>query len=220
MPFAGVGIFSEGKNLPVSTAFVKCGRLKRTGVHKGIFAAALSGFCLCCLQQLASDSLAPELFADEKLLDAEPIAKCLSGQSGELLARLIFQEYADRDALGFLAVTAIVFLQHLVDLMDIALVSVVGYSKVHVYLLLIPICLPRKVWQRFVCLKTLLRLTFVVDTGKSRLLAQVFGLEFIQLASFDEVRSALAELEIGLLSDALFPDVKHPVIVERPCVPV
>ena len=82
--------------------FVKCGRLKRKSVHKGIFAAALSGLCLRSLQQLASDLLAPELFADEKILDAEPIAKCLSGQSSELLTRLIFQKYADRNALGCL----------------------------------------------------------------------------------------------------------------------
>lgn len=42
-----------------------------------------------------------------------------------------------------------------------------------------------------------------------RLLAQVFGLELILLAILDEVRSALTELEINLLSDALLPDVQH-----------
>ena len=108
MPFAGVGIFFEGKNLLVSVVFVKCGRLKR---------------------KLASDSLAPELFTDEKILDAEPIAKCLSCQSSELLARLILQKYTYRDALGCLAVTEIVFLQQLVDLMDIARISITGDSK-------------------------------------------------------------------------------------------
>ncbi len=106
--------------------FVKCGRLKGKGVHKGIFAAALSGCCLRSLQQPASDPLAPEPFADEKVLDAEPIAECLSGQSGELSPRLIFQKYADRDALGGLAVTEIKFLQQRVDLLDIARVSVTG----------------------------------------------------------------------------------------------
>ena len=53
-----------------------------------------------------------------------------------------------------------------------------------------------------------------------RLLAQVFGLELILLAILDEVRSALTELEINLLSDALLPDVQHPVIVKRSAVPV
>ena len=109
--------------------FVKCGRLKRKGVHKGIFAAALSGLCLRSLQQLASDLLAQELFADEKVLDAEPIAKCLSGQSGKLLARLIFQKYADRNTLRCLAVTEIVFLQQLVDLINIMHISITGDSK-------------------------------------------------------------------------------------------
>ena len=129
MPFADVRIFFERKNLPVSMVFVKCGRLKRKSVHKGIFAAALSGLCLRSLQQLASDLLAPELFADEKVLDAEPIAKCLSGQSSELLARLIFQKHADRDTLRCIAVTEIVFLQQLVDLMDIMRISITGDSK-------------------------------------------------------------------------------------------
>lgn len=81
------------------------------------------------LQQLASNSLPPELFADEKVLDAEPIAKCLSSQSCELLTCLIFQKYADWDVLGCLAVTEIVLLQQLVDLMDIARISITGDSK-------------------------------------------------------------------------------------------
>ena len=56
-------------------------------------------------------------------------------------------------------------------------------------------------------LKSCIR-AFVVDTGKLCLPAQVFGLERIVPAVFDEVRSALTELEIDLL-----PDVQHPVIL-------
>ena len=109
MPFAGVGIFFEGKNIPVSMLPVKCRRLKGEGVHKGIFAAALAGFCLRSLQQIASDPLAPELFADEKVLDAESVSKGLSGQSGELPSSLVFEEYAEGNALGRLTVREIIF---------------------------------------------------------------------------------------------------------------
>ena len=69
-------------------------------------------------------------------------------------------------------------------------------------------------------LNTLRRFTFVVDTGKTRLPAQVSGLELILPAILDEVRSALTELKIDLLPDALLTDVQHPVIVEWSAVPV
>lgn len=60
----------------------------------------------------------------------------------------------------------------------------------------------------------------MVDTGKSRLLAQVFGLGRIRPAVFDEVCSTLTKLKINLLPDTLLSDVKHPIIIKRPCVVV
>ncbi len=89
---------------------VKTGSLKGKGVHKGIFAAA--AFCIQfrSLQQPASDALPSERFADKKIPDAKPIPKGFSGQSGELSAHFVFQEYADRNALGCLAVLEILFL--------------------------------------------------------------------------------------------------------------
>ena len=110
MSFPYVWIFFEGKNLPISMFFVKCESLKGKGVHKGIFAAA--AFCIQfrSLQQPASDALPSERFADKKIPDAKPIPKGFSGQSGELSAHFLFQEYADRNALGCLAVREILFL--------------------------------------------------------------------------------------------------------------
>lgn len=131
MPLSGVGIVFEGKDLAVSVVFVKCGSLKGKGVHKRVSAAALQGFAFRRRQQPASDPLAPEPFADEKVLDAEPVAKGLSGQSGQLLARPVLKEYADGNTLGCLTVAVIVFPQHLMDLMDIAFVSVVRDSDIH-----------------------------------------------------------------------------------------
>ena len=96
----------------------------------------------------------------------------------------------------------IILFQHLIDFIDIAHISVTGDSKVHHIL------------------NILLRSVFIIDTGQTRLSAQIFGLELILPAIFYEMRFALAELEIDLLPDALLPDVKHSVIVERPCVPV
>ena len=84
-------------------------------------------------QQPASDPLAPEPFADEKVLDAEPVAKCLAGQSAQLPARSVLKEYADGNTLGCLTVAVIVFPQHLMDLMDIAFVSVVRDSDIHIH---------------------------------------------------------------------------------------
>ena len=132
MPLSGVGIVFEGKDLAVSVVFVKCGSLKGKGVHKRVSAAALQGFAFRRRQQPASDPLAPEPFADEKVLDAEPVAKGLSGQSGQLLARPVLKEYADGNTLGCLTVAVIVFPQHLMDLMDIAFVSVVRDSDIHI----------------------------------------------------------------------------------------
>ena len=48
------------------------------------------------------------------------------------------------------------------------------------------------------------------DAGEARLPAQVFRLKLILSAVLDEMRSALAELEIDTLPDALFTDVEHP----------
>ena len=109
MPFPGVWVFLEGESLPVSVLFVKGGRLKGKGVHKGVFAAAASGFRLRSFQQPASDPLPSEPFADEKELDAEPVAEGLSGQPRELSAALVFQKYADGNVLGRLAVRKIIF---------------------------------------------------------------------------------------------------------------
>ena len=75
--------------------FVKRGRLKGKGVHKGIFAAAPFSLFFRSLQQPAPDPLPPELFADEKILDAEPVAEAFARQAGELPTRLVFQENAD-----------------------------------------------------------------------------------------------------------------------------
>lgn len=110
---------------------VKCGSLKGKGVHKRVSAAALSGFCLRSLQQFASDPLTPEPFADEKVFNAEPVAKGLTGQSGQLPACPVLKEYADGHTLGRLAVAVIVFPQHLMDLMNIAFVSVVRDPDIH-----------------------------------------------------------------------------------------
>lgn len=49
-----------------------------------------------------------------------------------------------------------------------------------------------------------------IDAGEARLPAQVFRLKLILSAVLDEMRSALAELEIDTLPDALFTDVEHP----------
>lgn len=111
--------------------FVKCGSLKGKGVHKRVSAAALSGFAFRRRQQFASDPLTPELFADEKVFNAEPVAKGLAGQSGQLPARPVLKEYADGDTLGRLTVAVIVFPQHLMDLLDIVFVSVVRDSDIH-----------------------------------------------------------------------------------------
>ena len=46
-----------------------------------------------------------------------------------------------------------------------------------------------------------------IDAGEARLPAQVFRLKLILSAVLDEMRSALAELEIDTLPDALFTDV-------------
>ena len=89
--------------------FIKCGGLKREGIHKDIFAAAPSGLTLCGLQQPASDSLPSERFADEKESDAKPIAKGLSRQSGCLFAAFVLQKYADGNVLRRLAVAEILF---------------------------------------------------------------------------------------------------------------
>ena len=93
----------------VSVLFVKSGSLKRKSIHKGIFAAALSGFFLRCRRQFASDPLASELFADKKILDAKPIAKSFARQSGELLVVLVFEKYANGNVLGRLPVAEIIF---------------------------------------------------------------------------------------------------------------
>lgn len=73
--------------------FVKCGSLKGKGVHKSIFTATLSGFCLHSLQQFAPDSFASELFADKKELNAKPITKCFSCQSGDFPLMLTFKKF-------------------------------------------------------------------------------------------------------------------------------
>ena len=80
--------------------FVKCGHLKGKGVHKRVFAAALPGLIFRSLQQPAAKTcLAPERFADEQEPDAKPLPEGLTGQSGELPARLVFQKHAERHIL-------------------------------------------------------------------------------------------------------------------------
>ena len=107
--FAGVGVVFERENLPVAMPFVKCGRLKGKGVHKGIFAAAPFGLFFRSLQEPAPGPLPPELFADEKILDAEPVAEGLACQAGELPACLVFQKYADGNVLRRFAMLEIIF---------------------------------------------------------------------------------------------------------------
>lgn len=53
----------------------------------------------------------------------------------------------------------IILFQHLIDFIDIAHISVTGDSKVHHIL------------------NILLRSVFIIDTGQTRLPAQIFGLE-------------------------------------------
>lgn len=74
---------------------------------------------------------APERFADEQEPDAKPVAEGLTGQSGELPARLVFQKHAERHIFRCLAVPEVVVPQHLVDLMDVAFVSVICDPEVH-----------------------------------------------------------------------------------------
>ena len=115
--------------------FVKCGRLKGKGVHKRVFAAALPGLIFRSLQQPAAEPLAPERFADEQEPDAKPVAEGLCGQSGELPARLVFQKHAERHIFRCLAVPEVVVPQHLVDLMDVAFVSVICDPNMHAIVL-------------------------------------------------------------------------------------
>ena len=63
--------------------------------------------------------------------DAKPVAEGLTGQSGELPARLVFQKHAERHIFRRLAVPEVVVPQHLVDLMDVVFVSVICDPEVH-----------------------------------------------------------------------------------------
>ena len=99
---------------------------------------ALPGLIFRSLQQPAAEPLAPERFADEQEPDAKPVAEGLTGQSGELPARLVFQKHAERHIFRRLAVPAIVVSQHLMDLMDlmdVAFVSVICDPNMHAIVL-------------------------------------------------------------------------------------
>ena len=62
---------------------------------------------------------------------------------------------------------------------------------------------------------TYMQLLFlIINTSGFCLTAQVFGLEIILLAIFDEMRSALPEFKADILSDALLADVQNPIIME------
>ena len=104
---------------------------ERKSCPQRLFAATFSGLFLRGLKQLASNPLAPELFADKKKLDAKPIAKGFSRQSRKLPVRLVFQKDADGNILGCLAAAEIIRFQQPIDLMDIARISIICYSKIH-----------------------------------------------------------------------------------------
>ena len=91
---------------------------ERKSCPQRLFAATFSGLFLRGLKQLASDPLAPELFADKKKLDAKPIAKGFSRQSRKHPVRLVFQKDADGNILGCLAAAEIIRFQQPIDLMD------------------------------------------------------------------------------------------------------
>lgn len=109
--------------------FVKRRRLKRKSVHKSIFAAAPNGFVFRGLQQSFSDTCASERFAYEKILNAKPPAECFSRQSGELFAVSVLKEHPYGNTFRCLAMSEIVLSQYFMDLTDIALISVDGYSE-------------------------------------------------------------------------------------------
>ena len=56
----------------------------------------------------------------------------------------------------------------------------------------------------------------IIDVCLFRLRAQILLLESVFSAVFNEVRSALAELEGYILPDTLLPQGKHPVVIHGP----